>query len=112
MIDGLDLDLHEGERVALVGSNGAGKSTLLKLLSGLDVPDAGSVTVDGTDTRTVSAAELADTVCYLCQRPEEMFLRTPSGPTSRCTRRSPRARHGRARDRGPRPRRPDRARRP
>ncbi|MBE7698723.1 ATP-binding cassette domain-containing protein [Oerskovia sp. Sa1BUA8] len=75
VIDGLDLDLHEGERVALVGSNGAGKSTLLKLLSGLDVPDAGSVSVDGTDTRTVSAAELADTVCYLCQRPEEMFLK-------------------------------------
>lgn len=75
VIDGLDLDLHEGERVALVGSNGAGKSTLLKLLSGLDVPDTGSVSVDGTDTRTVSAAELADTVCYLCQRPEEMFLK-------------------------------------
>jgi energy-coupling factor transport system ATP-binding protein len=75
VIDGLDLDLHEGERVALVGSNGAGKSTLLKLLSGLDVPDAGSVSVDGTDTRNVSAAELADTVCYLCQRPEEMFLK-------------------------------------
>lgn len=75
VIDGLDLDLHEGERVALVGSNGAGKSTLLKLLSGLDVPDAGSVSIDGTDTRTVSAAELADTVCYLCQRPEEMFLK-------------------------------------
>lgn len=75
VIEALDLDLREGERVALVGSNGAGKSTLLKLLSGLDVPDSGSVTVNGTDTRTVSAAELADTVCYLHQRPEEMFLK-------------------------------------
>ncbi|GII98856.1 energy-coupling factor transport system ATP-binding protein [Sediminihabitans luteus] len=74
VLTGIDLTLREGERVALVGSNGAGKSTLLTLLAGLAVPRAGVVRVDGTDTRDVSAAELADTVCYLCQRPEEMFL--------------------------------------
>ncbi|GAB3304633.1 ATP-binding cassette domain-containing protein [Epidermidibacterium keratini] len=74
VLDGLSLQLHDGERVALVGTNGAGKSTLLSVLAGLAVPSSGRVVVDGRDTRSVTAAELADTVCYLVQRPEEMFL--------------------------------------
>lgn len=74
VLDDLDLELYDGERVALVGSNGAGKSTLLSVLAGLAIPRSGRVVVDGRDTRRVSAAELADTVCYLVQRPEEMFL--------------------------------------
>ncbi|MEQ6900769.1 ATP-binding cassette domain-containing protein [Nocardioides sp. YIM 152588] len=74
VIDGLSLRLHDGERVALVGTNGAGKSTLLSVMAGLAVPSAGSVVVDGNDTRAITAAELADSVCYLVQRPEEMFL--------------------------------------
>ncbi|WP_125775469.1 ABC transporter ATP-binding protein [Antribacter gilvus] len=74
VLDGLSLTLRDRERVALVGSNGAGKSTLLALLAGLTLPQAGTVEVGGRDTRSVSAAELAGTVCYLVQRPEEMFL--------------------------------------
>lgn len=74
VLDGLDLTLHDGERVALVGSNGAGKSTLLSLMSGIALPHGGSVVVDGRDTRTTTAVQLADAVCYLVQRPEEMFL--------------------------------------
>ncbi|MBE7323431.1 ATP-binding cassette domain-containing protein [Nocardioides sp. Y6] len=74
VIDGLSLDLRDGERVALVGTNGAGKSTLLSVMAGLAVPQAGTVVVDGHDTRSVTAAELANRVCYLVQRPDEMFL--------------------------------------
>jgi energy-coupling factor transporter ATP-binding protein EcfA2 len=74
VLDGIDLDLREGERIALVGGNGAGKSTLLKLLTGLKVPLGGQVVVDSTNTRSISAAELADRVSYLHQRPEQMFL--------------------------------------
>ena len=75
VLDDLDLDLHAGERIALVGTNGAGKTTLMKLLTGLIVPRAGTVTVDGIDTRTRSAATMADHVSYLYQHPQQMFLK-------------------------------------
>ena len=75
VLDGLDLDLRAGEKVALVGTNGAGKTTLMKLLTGLIVPRAGTVTVDGIDTRSRSAARLADHVAYIYQHPQQMFLK-------------------------------------
>ncbi len=73
-LDALELTLYDGDRVALVGGNGAGKSTLMKLLTGLKVPLDGDVEIEGVNTRTLSAAHLADRVSYLYQRPEQMFL--------------------------------------
>ncbi|WP_084316107.1 ABC transporter ATP-binding protein [Actinospica robiniae] len=49
VLDGIDLEIRPGEVLAVVGLNGAGKSTLIKLLSAMYPPDAGRVTVDGTD---------------------------------------------------------------
>jgi ABC-2 type transport system ATP-binding protein len=46
---GLDLDVRSGELLALLGENGAGKTTLLKILTGLLLPDAGTVRVRGDD---------------------------------------------------------------
>src|SRR5271156_332312 len=49
LFEGLDLELRQGEYLAVMGESGVGKSTLLNLLAGLDKPDAGRVLLDGID---------------------------------------------------------------
>src|ERR1700744_5921504 len=48
VLDSVDLHVHEGDRIALVGSNGSGKSTLLRILAGEETADAGTVARHGT----------------------------------------------------------------
>lgn len=54
---GIDLDIAQGERVAIVGASGSGKSTLLHLLGGLDQASAGELEILGHDVRGLSEAE-------------------------------------------------------
>ncbi|GHC21518.1 ABC transporter ATP-binding protein [Gemmobacter nanjingensis] len=56
-VDGVDLALNAGEIHALIGPNGAGKTTLVSLLSGRQVPDAGTIRFDGTDITHMPAHE-------------------------------------------------------
>lgn len=52
-LDGINLEIEEGEFVVIVGTSGSGKSTLLHMLGGLDRPTSGSVTVDGKNIFTL-----------------------------------------------------------
>ncbi len=58
--DEISLDITAGSSTALIGPSGSGKSTLLHLIGAIDRPDAGTITVDGTDLTTLSRRDLAD----------------------------------------------------
>ena len=58
VLQGLNLDVQQGEFVAFMGPSGSGKSTLLNLVGGLDKPSAGSIIVDGEDVTDFSLREL------------------------------------------------------
>lgn len=60
VLDGVNLDIQAGERIAIVGASGSGKSTLLHLLGGLDLPTTGSIWVDGQELSGMSDKKRGD----------------------------------------------------
>jgi len=73
-LKGIDLEIREGEFVAIVGQNGSGKTTLAKLLGGLLRPTSGKVEVFRKDTRGLSVRELAGKVGYCFQNPDHQIF--------------------------------------
>ena len=67
MLQGLDLDVEQGETLALVGRSGAGKSTILKLINRLLLPDAGSVVVRGRPVEDWDPFDLRRHIGYVLQ---------------------------------------------
>jgi putative ABC transport system ATP-binding protein len=60
VLQGLSLDVNEGEFVAFMGPSGSGKTTLLNLIGGLDSPTSGSIRVSGEEISELSQSELTD----------------------------------------------------
>ncbi|MBR6578971.1 MAG: ABC transporter ATP-binding protein [Clostridia bacterium] len=58
-LDGVSLTAADGEFIAIVGKSGSGKSTLLNMIGGLDIPDSGSILLDGTDIVKLSNRQTA-----------------------------------------------------
>jgi thiol reductant ABC exporter CydC subunit len=75
VLQGIELALAPAERVALVGPSGAGKSSLAELLVRFRDPDAGSVTLDGTDVREITQEQLRRAV-LLCDQDAHLFNTT------------------------------------
>ncbi len=71
---GVNLDVYEGEMLAIVGGNGCGKTTFAKTLNGLLRPSSGVVTVDGRDASAMTVAELARIVGYAFQNPDHQLF--------------------------------------
>jgi putative ABC transport system ATP-binding protein len=59
-LDGVDLEIHRGEYLSVVGASGSGKTTLLQLLGTLDRPSGGTLQFEGRDTSRLSDSQLAD----------------------------------------------------
>ena len=77
VLQGANLEIRDGEFVAIMGENGAGKTTLVKMFNGLLKPDSGTITVDGIDTRKKSVAQLSRDVGLIFQNPDnQLFAET------------------------------------
>jgi putative ABC transport system ATP-binding protein len=59
ILDGVSLEIRDGEFVAVTGASGSGKSTLLGLIAGLDAPSTGQIVIDGADVTAMNEDGLA-----------------------------------------------------
>ncbi len=74
-LDGITLRINDGERVAFIGQNGSGKTTLVKHFNGLLRPTSGTVMIDGLDIRRRRLSDLARSVGFAFQNPDDQIFR-------------------------------------
>ena len=69
----INITIHKGEMLAIVGTNGAGKSTFSKAVCGFVTPQKGKLTLDGLDLAQLSIKERAERIGYVMQNPNQMI---------------------------------------
>ena len=78
-LDGIDLRIEAGERVALLGPNGAGKTTLMLHLNGVHLPTSGEVLIGGLPTTKQNLPEIRRRVGIVFQDPDDQLFMTSVG---------------------------------
>ena len=73
ILKGINLDIYEGDFIAIIGHNGSGKTTLVKHLNALLVPDRGDIFVDNIDTKK-NSWEIRKKVGIVFQNPEDQLI--------------------------------------
>ncbi len=77
VLEGVDLRIDEGEFIAVLGLNGSGKTSLFRMMDGLILPDSGTVTIDGMDTKDEEKIwEIRKKVGMIFQNPESQIVGT------------------------------------
>ncbi|WP_025729660.1 energy-coupling factor ABC transporter ATP-binding protein [Atopobacter phocae] len=76
ILDQINLSIHTGEWLAIIGHNGSGKSTLAKMITGLIVPQSGKVVVDGLELGPDTVWEIRSKVGMVFQNPDNQFVGT------------------------------------
>ena len=74
VLRGVNLNVKQGELVALMGRNGSGKSTLLRCLVGLLIPDGGDARIDGQTVRGRRTVDISRDTAYLPQNPDDLLF--------------------------------------
>src|ERR1700735_18909 len=83
-LDGLDLEVRSGELLAVLGPNGAGKTTAIALMLGLQVPDAGQVTLFGRSPHDLAARRNVGVMMQEVALPDALAVRDLLGQPSAC----------------------------
>ncbi len=73
-LEGANLQIREGEFLAVLGHNGSGKTTLVKHLNGLLLPTAGNVCVCGKDTKSTTIFEIGKEIGFVFQNPDHQIF--------------------------------------
>jgi len=73
-LKGINLEISNGEFIALIGQNGSGKTTLSKCLNGLYKPTSGDIIVDGLNSKVTSIVQMVRRVGYVFQNPDHQLF--------------------------------------
>ena len=75
-LKGIDLTLHKGQSLGIVGSNGAGKSTLLLQLTGINRPSSGKIEINSLEVNKNNLAKIRKDIGFVFQNPEDQLFTT------------------------------------
>ena len=75
-LKGVDLTLHKGQSLGIVGSNGAGKSTLLLQLTGINRPSSGKIEINSLEVNKKNLAQIRKDIGFVFQNPEDQLFTT------------------------------------